>query len=112
MIKYIWQLPQILLALILITRAQFDMVYKGKKVYVWKLKGAISLGEYMILPQFYGKRLIQHEYGHTRQSLYFGWLYLIIIGVPSFVQAALRSKGIIRGRYFPEQWADRLGGIT
>ena len=29
------------------------------------------------------KRLLVHEYGHTIQSLIFGPLYLIVIGIPS-----------------------------
>ena len=29
------------------------------------------------------KRLLVHEYGHTIQSLIFGPLYLIVMGIPS-----------------------------
>ena len=109
----LWQLPQIILGWLLIkrTKAQHEMDYKNIQVYTWERVGAISLGAYIIVPTRNSIKLIKHEYGHTRQSLYFGWFYLIIIGVPSFIQAWMRGRGY-NVRTFPEQWADRLGGIS
>lgn len=66
-----------------------------------------------------GDRLIVHEYGHTIQSLILGPLYIILIGIPSFVWARhgkftkMRAvKGISYSHYWTEKWADRLGEVA
>ena len=61
-----------------------------------------------------------HEYGHTRQSLMFGPLYLVVIGIPSLARVFYRwwyrkKHGRPWEKYFdgyPENWADKLGGVT
>ena len=61
-------------------------------------------------------RAIKHEYGHTIQSLYLGWFYLFIVGVPSIIRASiwnhykLEDKRYYEG--FPENWADLLGEVN
>lgn len=56
-----------------------------------------------------------HEYGHSRQSLYLGPLYFIVIGIPSlFFNILTRLKILPHNTYytrFPENWADQLGGV-
>jgi hypothetical protein len=61
-----------------------------------------------------------HELGHTKQSRLFGPLYLPVIGVPS-ISRAIYAFGYreITGRQwtgyyegYPENWADRLGGVV
>ncbi|WP_237558582.1 hypothetical protein, partial [Cellulomonas carbonis] len=56
-----------------------------------------------------------HERGHVKQSIYLGWLYLPVIGVPSIIWAGLRRLGLFAGRsyysFYTESWADRLGGV-
>lgn len=89
---YIWQLPQNLLALLLMLvyrpflKKPEISDYKGVK-YVWykNWPNGVSLGHYVLIGTYYENRLetINHEYGHTRQSLIFGPLYLLIIGLPS-----------------------------
>lgn len=57
--------------------------------------------------------IIMHEYGHTIQSSYLGWLYLIVIGLPSLLWAFLHDHFLRKIHYysFPtESWANRLGG--
>ena len=55
----------------------------------------------------------KHEWGHTRQSLLLGPLYLPLVGLPSLLWATwwtpLRSTSYFR--FFTERWADRLGGV-
>ena len=127
---YIWQLPQNLLALIL--TGIFSLKY-GKPIwgdykginYVW-FKGwrsGVSLGNYVLIGDWYSDRIdtVSHEYGHTRQSLFLGPLYLLLIGLPS-------GLGNLWDRTFHknwdwydsykwyysqpwEAWADRLGGV-
>lgn len=61
----------------------------------------------------------RHEYGHALQSRLLGPLYLPVVGVPSAMRVAyaaaqyLVTKRPWAGYYdgFPENWADRLGGI-
>lgn len=82
----------------------------------------VSLGQYIILcNKDKSVRSKLHEYGHTKQSLMLGWLYLIIIGLPSITCAIysnlFHSKWTKEQRdkwYFSllwEKWADNLGGV-
>ena len=71
----------------------------ARVLYSEKMKGGISLGRYIILPwkyREYGKgsfieKTHKHEYGHTRQSLRLGWLFLLVIGIPSITWAWMHS---------------------
>ena len=90
----IWQLPQILIALVmypfigklkLIKQSKFTFCFEASK-----MKGGISLGsivyvdsEMALEPEF-----VSHEAeGHVIDSYILGPLYLIIIGIPSFLHA-------------------------
>lgn len=80
------------------------------------MSGGISLGRYIIVNQFAMDKTIYHELGHCRQSMYLGWLYLIVIGIPSIVWAGLYGKVIkptTNGYYnfYTEKWADKLGNV-
>ena len=119
-IKALWQLPQVWLGAVLLIVFGFDgaEIYKGKKIYYSKkFKGGISLGEIIILNIFYEKnaKVIKHEYGHSRQSMMFGPLYLLVIGLPSlFFNVLTRLKVLKLETYYnryPEKWADKLGGV-
>jgi len=60
-----------------------------------------------------------HELGHCQQSRFLGWLYLPLVGLPSISRAAYalvfrEVTGRQWTRYYegyPENWADRLGGV-
>ena len=78
----------------------------------------ISLGSYII---FDGRIEISetdvlHEYGHQLQSRMLGPLYLLIVGIPSLIgNIYSRIKKKDEKWYysrFPENWADRLGGVN
>jgi len=107
----LWQLPQYLLAKILLviyrpTRYVDD--YDRVWWYCSRFPGAISLGSVII--KGFGKGwecLIRHEKGHSIQSLHWGPLYLLVIGLPSILSA---SFGIRWPYGWPEEQADRLGG--
>ena len=103
--------------------------YHGAVITEWNNNSSISLGMFVFVsakPFFVKKyegrisaqecsgRLLVHEYGHTIQSLILGPLYLIVIGIPSFLWAFLmgkkrREKQIPYGAFFTEKWANRLG---
>lgn len=90
---YVWELPQNVLGLVLYGifgikgSARIVRLNGIKRVeFLWKLKTAISLGRYVLIGQI--KRdtrqdIRYHELGHCIQSLHWGWLYLITIGLPS-----------------------------
>ncbi len=60
-------------------------------------------------------RLLVHEYGHTIQSLIFGPLYLIVMGIPSTLWGFLpfyqkkRDNGVSYFSFFTERFANYLG---
>ena len=81
----------------------------------------ISLGTIIILSTIHNETTLKHEYGHTKQSLIFGWLYLLVIGLPSISMNILSSILFKRGKpkfalnYYnrwPENWADKLGNVN
>lgn len=120
LVRWIWELPQCLLGIILIKwyKAEYISTYKKIRFYLTsKISGAISCGLYVIIhPDSYAdKNTVLHEWGHTKQSLYFGWLYLPIIGLHSSIHALVHSKVCNKlqkyTHYWTEKWANKLGGI-
>lgn len=105
--------------------------YHGSVVTEWKNKSSVSLGMFVFVTDAPGfskelkheytegelsQRLLVHEYGHTIQSLILGPAYLIIIGIPSALWAALpyfknkrKKERLAYTSFFTEKWADHLG---
>lgn len=120
---YIWQLPQNLVGLLffvflkpytLIERDYIATIYSSPR-----MSGGISLGKYAFVSKVSSRSEInlRHEaVGHAKQSLYFGPLYLFIIGISSIVWAWLYGWIIPESyngyyKFWTERWADRLAGI-
>lgn len=113
---YIWQLPQNLLGLLFLLVLTGETRHRLGSIRFYFLDsfpGGITLGEYIIV----GTRqqlTVRHEFGHVRQSRMLGWLYLIVIGLPSALWALLGER-IAPGKsyywFYTERWADRLGGV-
>lgn len=116
---YIWQLPQNLVGIIigLFYKTDNTLLYKDKVVRVCsKFPGGISLGNTLIVSKFpYNKQTwntVKHEWGHTRQSILLGPLYLLVVGIPSLIWAGIYDK--TKGSYFSfytERWADKLSNV-
>ena len=74
----------------------------------------MTLGNYIFISPRATENTIKHEYGHTRQSLYLGPLYLIIIGIPSILWA-MTHRTIAPDKsykwFYTEAWADKLGDV-
>lgn len=113
---YIWQLPQNLLGLLFLLVLTGETRHRLGSIRFYFLDsfpGGITLGEYIIV----GTRqqlTVRHEFGHVRQSRMLGWLYLIVIGLPSVLWAWLGDRiapGKSYYRFYTERWADRLGGV-
>ena len=124
-ILYIWQLPQNLLGLLLIAfyrPERMHIMENGNRIYfATRMKGGISLGKYSLvnichyrqdINESLKRDTIRHEaIGHARQSLYLGWLYLIVIGLPSIINACLCNDKNKYYRFYTERWADRLADV-
>lgn len=128
---YVWQLPQNLvgLSLPLFYRTRLRTLdYKGKKVCIYdNFPGGVSLGKYIHLdyyrhyPSEEQLRIslsdsIKHEYGHCRQSERWGWLYLpgpgLVSGAHNLLCKCIKHKHKSYFNVWPENEADRLGGVT
>jgi len=112
-IKWIWQLPQHLLALLLIVilRPKKELYFKHSYAQDF---ASFSLGNYIFLKSCYvsNYRVYMHECGHSKQSLLLGPLYLILIGLPSAIGNLLHRVWYFNYYKQPwEAWADKLGGV-
>ncbi len=124
---WLWELPQNVLGLIFYAnmvnghgkKCDVEINVRGewrKFRYIYKesFPGGITLGEYVVLGGGVSQEDIKHEYGHVRQSRMLGWLYLIVVGVPSLWHAFWHDKLWLRHKeyehFWTERWADRLGG--
>lgn len=120
---YIWQLPQNIVGYIICLFYEVDKIvpYKDAKIRVCsEFPGGISLGKYVIVRYepltTRTINTVKHEYGHTRQSLYLGPLYLLVIGLPSLIWAAFYSYNPKKPngyyRFYTEKWADKIENIV
>lgn len=122
-LMYLWQLPQNILGLLVIvfSKGKYEYSIEGKDIYSTDCNFGVSLGKYIITDNFGWGDTAKHEYGHCLQSEKLGWLYLIVIGLPSalgnlYDRIAHRSwkyKDSIAWYYKQpwEAWADKLGGV-
>jgi len=123
---FLWELPQNILGIIVwvlfrhkISKAE---ILHGRLFFQTKGFG-VSLGSFIFWSESVFEtapnipRIKAHEYGHAIQSLIFGPLYLILVGIPSFSRFFYSSfyyrfsktgwKNYYKG--YPENWADKLG---
>ena len=124
-IKKIWEFPQNAIGFIVgkIYKATPYTTYKNTNVYSWKNRNGISLGNHIFVPfknedptSFKVQQYIKHEYGHTIQSKYLGWFYLLIIVIPSIIWAGCfewyrKKTGTSYYDFYTESSADRHGGV-
>lgn len=108
---YLWQIPQNILGLLLV------LYFRGEKctsngVTYWHSRGilgGISLGDYIIV-NTHNTVVIRHEYGHSIQSVRLGWLYLVVVGLPSLLWNIFHGERDYYS-FYTEKWADKLGGV-
>lgn len=128
---FVWQLPQNLLGLLLLTyqkarKQDMSISFERNRCFIKGSLG-ISLGFFIFwFPRLRTKEPSgytcnkEHEFGHSLQSMIFGPLYLLVIGIPSASRALyaryhLAKTGEWWSRYytgFPERWADSLGQVN
>lgn len=119
--EILWQLPQWIIGYLYFQIHFNDIIdvfiYEGASYYVTKeQKGSVTFCmDFIFLSEAAKDKIsvIKHEYGHTVQSKWLGWLYLIIIGIPSILWA-VSHRYIFKGKSyysFPtESWANKLAG--
>ena len=89
--QWTWGLPQTLIgaALYAAHRRDEHFDYHGAKATAWDRDAGISLGKFIFVPRKSGGApesfLLDHEYGHTIQSLILGPFYLLVVGAPSML---------------------------
>lgn len=109
---YLWQLPQNLLGLLVILFTGAEYHYNLDSWYTDRFAFGVSLGSYIIFGSYFCETDLKHEKGHQKQSQILGWLYLPVIGLPSFVGNIIWR--FHRFNYYAqpwEAWADRLGNV-
>lgn len=115
---WIWQAPQNLVGLVFrLIYGWPNALFRGVPVVVSnRFPGGISLGRTIVVkrPYFSDPDTWGHEYGHTRQSLYLGPLYLFVVGIPSLLWAWYwtPNRGVSYYSFYTEKWADKLGGVV
>lgn len=120
-LKFFWQLPQTIVALIYFLYLRYKdeildtCTFQGAVVFIKKKSyGSVTLGNHIFLSPRATDTTIRHEWGHTRQSLILGPLYLIVIGIPSIIWAATHrtiAPSTPYFNFFTEKWANRLGCV-
>jgi hypothetical protein len=127
---FVWELPQNLLGIgaLAYDRAIGFVVqikFERERLMIETRRRAISLGLFVFWTRQSNhwieldERTKNHEWGHSVQSRMLGPLYLLVVGIPStlrviYLMAYRKIKGRRWNGYFdgfPENWADRLGGV-
>lgn len=130
--RFCWELPQLMLGYIIaqwrnilgridrvetlggvtfaIEQGRGDGLIRGVSlgcfVNIWLTD---SLGrDFQYEAKYSSGQIFMHEYGHTIDSRRFGWLYLIIIGLPSLVSVKLAGIGNHEHKnLYAERWANQ-----
>jgi hypothetical protein len=113
---FLWQLPQNIVALIMMLfLGKLKLVKYDKYCFAFqakKMSGAISLGNFIFLSPYSAKRdtTVAHEYGHVVDSQRMGFAYLFVIGLPSILNAWFRFTECYYD-WFTEKRANKHAGL-
>lgn len=128
---FAWEFPQIIVGLgvyawMKARRMVVHIETENYRVFIETRTTGVSLGWFIFWTPA-GNRFAEltndcrmHEYGHARQSVMLGPLYLFVVGIPSLLRV-IYSKLYFRKYHrhwpgyfsgFPENWADELGDVT
>lgn len=127
---FIWEIPQTILGLLVWVIMKINhKIIKAEpethRLFIETVITGVSLG-WFVFWTLEGNRFSHlqndcrmHEYGHALQSVMLGPLYLPVVGIPSLIRVFYRrlyykkygQKWENYYNAFPENWADRLGGV-
>lgn len=115
---FIWQLPQNIVALVMLPfLGKLELISYKKFCFAFKasnMSGGISLGTFAFLSPYSAKKVatVMHEQeGHTFDSKIFGPLYLFVIGIPSIMWAWLGDDNKCYYDFYTERWANKHAGL-
>lgn len=128
-LSILWQLPQDMVGVLVYDylKLKDPLLYDeedadGIRVVASQhFRGGMSVGHFIFLSEIqykHSKTAYKHEKGHCKQSEYLGWLYLLVIGLPSIIWATIHtySKRIADKydyySFYTEKWANKLGGVA
>ena len=118
-ILFIWQILQNLIGIgfwvYFKLRGNIETIVRNKYSRVYRSKymaGGISLGNFAFVSNNLAKKetAVRHEQGHMHDSKTMGPLYLLIIGLPSLLNAAFDFTECYYS-FYPEARANRFGGV-
>ena len=119
-LSFIWQLPQSLIGLFMLIYFKLfgyvKLISFRRLCFAFEaecMSGGISLGNFAFLsPRLApNEAAVAHEQlGHTWDSHLMGPLYLLIVGLPSLLNAAFDFTECYYS-WFPERWANRHAGV-
>lgn len=125
----IWQLPQIVVAAFVIL---FAFIFARNREWIpfpngtlrilelrlnFKLRQGFcfTLGPFIFTPFRVHDDTLLHESGHSVQSMILGPFYLFAVAIPSICLALYRKAKHKDAEWYhahyPENWADKLGGL-
>lgn len=117
---FIWQIPQNLVGMFMwlwfkLFGGGVEAIVKNKysRVFTSKgMRGGISLGCFAFVDTYYAnvKTVIMHEQGHMWDSKLMGPLYLLIIGLPSILNAQFDFTKCYYD-FFTEKRANKHAGL-
>ena len=117
---FIWQLPQNLVALLvlLFSKTEGVIAYRhycfALKTRMPKMAGGVSLGSFALISpsEAQNERTVRHELdGHTVDSKIFGPLYLLVIGLPSVLHLVFYKGRRDYYDFYTECWANKHAGL-
>ena len=125
MLMYLWQFPQNILGVLLLQwyRPQRRHILdNGVEIYYSdRIRGCVSLGKYSIVNTGHYRKKIEESLkrdtvrhcaiGHAKQSRMLGWLYLVVIGIPSIIGDLLYGANKKHYTLATEKWADQIGSV-
>lgn len=116
-LSFIWQLPQNLVALVMMPfLGKLELISYKKLCFAFKgsrMSGGISLGNFAFLSPYSAKKVatVAHEQeGHTFDSKLMGPLYLFIIGIPSIIHTFHKDCPCYY-HFYTERWANKHAGL-
>lgn len=111
----IWQLPQFIVGVIImpfigkltkVANRHYNLCLRGTK-----MSGGISLGPFSFVSNYQGLEGIGHEVdGHTVDSKIFGPIYLLVIGIPSLLNACFEFTKCYYD-FYTERLANKHAGL-
>ena len=117
-ITFIWQLPQNLVAILMLPfLGKLKLISFKKLCFAFEgenMKGGISLGNFAFLSPRLSRDAasVAHEQeGHTHDSKLFGPLYLFVIELPSLIHAWLYDKNTCYYDFWTERRANRFANV-